>query len=602
MWSMGNYNFQVDLKGIIRLLSDNLYSSDNVFLRELLQNSVDAIQARKKADPEFKEGKIMVRYWAGRNSAELVFTDNGIGLDKSEIHSFLSVIGQSSKRSEEVRKNFIGQFGIGLLSCFLVTNEIVVLTRSAKGGQAYQWVGRSDGTYQIAEYPDKAEIGTEIHIKLSGRMYRKFGEAEIISNLYEYGFLIPAKIFFAGMEQEKIINDAFIPWRQPICTKEEIMEFGEQLFGEQFFDMVPLIGEGIKGYAFISMRSSSATSAGRHKIYLKKMFITEDGRDIIPKWAFFTRCMINTEDLTPIASREGFIKDHKLLKIKNQIEKCLFDYFVSLSQYDVNKCKQITMVHNVAIKSLAVENEQVFKVFFPFLTFSTNKGVLTGYQIMKAAKKSVVNYCVEVDDFRRICPLLEGTNSLLVNGGYIYDTTLLQQVSKYYKNIKIQPFYERSYEELLETPSADILANLGYFMECTKDVLQPFGCGISFKNFSPKQLLALYVPGEGELLDSVIKEGSFSSFLEGFDFEEEENEEAKLYLNCSSSFVRRLAELENPELMKVIVQVLYVQALMAGHYTIGAKEMELMNKSLTRLMEFGIDGFGKGSGRYDVSK
>ncbi|MCI9539473.1 MAG: HSP90 family protein [Lachnospiraceae bacterium] len=599
---MSQYNFQVDLKGIIRLLSDNLYSSDNVFLRELLQNSVDAIQARKKAETGFKEGKITVKYQPGKNSAKLVFSDNGVGLDKEEIHSFLSVIGQSSKRSEEVRKNFIGQFGIGLLSCFLVTNEIVVVTRSAKGGQAYQWVGHSDGTYQITEYAKKVEAGTEVQIKLTGKMYQKFGEEEIIENLYEYGFLIPIKIYFSGMEQEKIVNDTFIPWRQPICTKEEIMEFGEQLFGEQFFDMVPLIGEGIKGYAFISMRNSSATLSCCHKIYLKKMFITEEGRDIIPKWAFFTRCIVNTEDLTPIASREGFIKDNRLLKAKNQIEKCLFDYFVSLSQYDVNKCKQITTVHNVAIKSLAVENEQVFKIFFPFLTFSTNKGVLTGYQIMKAAKKLPVNYCVEVDDFRRVCPLLEGTESLLVNGGYIYDTSLLQQVPKYYKKIKIQLFQDSSYEEILETPQADILTKLGYFMECASDVLKPFHCTISLKNFSPKQLLALYVPGEGELLDSVIKEGSFSSFLEGFDFEEEENSGAKLYLNCSGNFAKRLAIVESPELIETIVQVLYVQALMAGHYTVGAKEMELMNKSLTRLMEFGIDGFERGSRRYDAGE
>lgn len=168
---MSQYNFQVDLKGIIRLLSDNLYSSDNVFLRELLQNSVDAIQARKKAETGFKEGKITVKYQPGKNSAKLVFSDNGVGLDKEEIHSFLSVIGQSSKRSEEVRKNFIGQFGIGLLSCFLVTNEIVVVTRSAKGGQAYQWVGHSDGTYQITEYAKKVEAGTEVQIKLTGKMY-----------------------------------------------------------------------------------------------------------------------------------------------------------------------------------------------------------------------------------------------------------------------------------------------------------------------------------------------------------------------------------------------------------------------------------------------
>ena len=103
---MANYNFKVDLKGIIRLLSDNLYSTKDVFLRELLQNEVDAIRARKKEDPEFKDGMIKVHYEMQKDkSAILIFEDNGIGLNKEEIHSFLSVIGQSSKWGEELRSS-----------------------------------------------------------------------------------------------------------------------------------------------------------------------------------------------------------------------------------------------------------------------------------------------------------------------------------------------------------------------------------------------------------------------------------------------------------------------------------------------------------------
>ncbi|MCI9369357.1 MAG: HSP90 family protein [Lachnospiraceae bacterium] len=588
---MSNYNFKVDLKGIIRLLSDNLYSSDNVFLRELLQNAVDAIQARKKEDSDFKGGKIDIIYQEQKNGALLIFKDNGIGLNKEEIHSFLSVIGQSSKRSEQVRQSFIGQFGIGLLSCFLVTNEIKVITKSIKEEQAYQWVGKSDGTYKITERKTSTDDGTEVHLKLTGRMYDRFDEDEIIDNLYEYGFLISSPIYFHGNGWERKINDIFIPWRQPLCTAEQIMEFGEHLFEEQFFDMIPLIGEGIKGYAFISTRQVNANTTNRHKIFLKNMFITEDGKDVIPKWAFFTRCILNVEDLTPTASREGFSKDYKLIKVKNLIEKCIFDYFVSLSQYDVRKLKQLTSIHNIAIKSLAVENEQIFKLFFPFLTFPTNKGTLTGFQIMNAAKKKPVSYCMEIDDFRRICPLLEGTESLLINAGYIYDTNLLQQTSKYYKNVNLKLFEDSSYENLLETPPADMLVSMEYFLEQAGKTLEPLHCGISLKNFSPQQLPALYVPGDSGLFDSTMDEESFSSFFEGFDFsDEEENQGAKLYLNCTNSLVKRLHVLREPAFIETVIQVMYVQALLAGHYALGNKEMEMMNKGLIKLMEYGIGG------------
>lgn len=290
---MANYNFKVDLKGIIKLLSDNLYSSKDVFLREVLQNAVDAITARKEQEPDFTDGRIIIAYQETAEGAEVIFKDNGIGLTKEEIHSFLSVIGQSSKRSEEVRSSFIGQFGIGLLSCFLVTNEIKVITRSVNDETAYQWLGFSDGTYKVTQQKGKTNAGTEIHIRLKGEMYRQYKQEKIQKMLREYGFLLTIPIYFEREDGTEQMNDSFIPWRQSFCTSENIMEFGQQVFGDEFFDVIPLNGETIKGYAFISMRQMTPTSVNGHKIYLKNMYVTDEGKELIPKWAFFTKCIIN---------------------------------------------------------------------------------------------------------------------------------------------------------------------------------------------------------------------------------------------------------------------------------------------------------------------
>ena len=510
---MGKYQFKVDLKGIIRLLSDNLYSSEQVFLRELLQNSADAVSARKKADQTFQEGKIRVTYRKEQEGALLTFQDNGIGLDEEEIHTFLSVIGQSSKRGEETRGSYIGQFGIGLLSCFLVAGEIKVITRSVREEKGYQWVGKNDGSYAVTTLRKTVDAGTQVQLLLKGSKYETFTEQEIIRCLSEYGFLLTIPITFDGEEEQRIINGNFIPWRQSFCMSEDMLTFGEQLFGEKFFDVVPLTGDGIKGYAYISTRQTSVNIANRHKIFLKNMFVTEDGKDIIPKWAFFTRCIIDADDLTPNASREGFTRDEKLMKVRNWIEKCIFDYFVSLSQYNVRMLKSLLRVHNVAIKSLAVENEQIFKLFFPFLTFPTNGGVLTGFQLVEASKKHPVFYCVDVDDFRRICPLLEGTESLLVNGGYIYDANILQKLQKYYKNVRIEVFTESSYDTLLEAPSKELAAGLAVFLERAQETLGTLRCQILLKKFSPAELQALYIPESDALLDETMDEGSFSIVL-----------------------------------------------------------------------------------------
>lgn len=587
-----SYHFKVDLKGIIRLLSDNLYSSDHVFLRELLQNAVDAIAARKKADAAFKEGRITVTYHRNKSGAQLTFADNGIGLNQEEIHTFLSVIGQSSKRSETVRNSFIGQFGIGLLSCFLVTNEIKVITRSDTEEKGYQWVGKSDGSYVVTEVKKRVDVGTQIYIKLTGSKADAFSEQEIINDLSEYGFLITTPVYFDGEEQKKVVNSNYIPWRQPFSMADDMMNFGEEIFGESFFDVVPLIGDDIRGYAYLSTRQMNAGTAVKHKIFLKNMFVTDDGKDLIPKWAFFTKCIINLEDVTPTASREGFTKDGKLMKARNQIEKCIFDYFISLSQYDVRKLKLITMIHNVAIKSLVVENEQIFKLFFPFLTFPTNQGELTGFQIVDASKKVPVYYCAEVDDFRRICPLLEGTDSLLVNGGYIYDTGILQKLPKYYKNVRVEAFEERSYDKLLAEPPLEIRRGLERFLIYAEKALRSYQCDVSLKSFSPGALQALYIPGEDSFFAETMDESSLSGFFEGFDFGEtqETGGGSCLYLNGSNSFIKSLARVQNEEAAGTIMQVIYIQALLAGHYTLDAKKMELMNKSLQKLMEYAIMG------------
>lgn len=589
---MENYNFRVDLKGIIRLLSDNLYSSDKVFLRELLQNAADAIDARKKADSSYTEGKITVTYQRNKSGAQLIFADNGIGLTKDEIHSFLSVIGQSSKRSDEVRNSFIGQFGIGLLSCFLVSNEIKVVTRSVTEEQCYQWVGKSDGSYVITEPKKNMEPGTQVYLKLTGSKYEFFTEQEIINDLSEYGFLLRTSIVFEGENHQKILNSNFIPWRQQLSMADSIMEFGEQVFEEDFFDVITLTGDGIRGYAYVSARQTNISTTVHHKIFLKSMYVTDEGKDLIPQWAFFTRCIVDIDDLTPTASREGFTRDSKLMKAKSQIEKCIFDYFVSLSQYDVRKLKQLTQIHNVAIKSLAIENEQIFKLFFPFLVFPTNRGNMTGFQIVNASKKIPVSYCVELDDFRRLCPLVEGTKSLLINGGYIYDAGLLQKLPKFYKNVKIEVFDNSSYENILEAAPEDFAAEMELFRSYAQQGLEAFRCSVSFKSFSPNTLQALFVRGEDAFFSDTMDEGSFSDFFEGFDFGEDEEEGGsnRLYLNSNNSFVKSLGQIREPKLAQTMIQVIYIQVLLAGHYALERKEIELMNECLRQLMEYALYG------------
>lgn len=151
--------FQVDLRGLVDLLSHHLYSSPRVYLRELLQNAVDALTARHGLEPDAPADAFGIRLYADGSVVRV--EDDGVGLTETDVHTFLATIGRSSKRAERIaeqRADFIGQFGIGLLSCFLVADEIHVLSRSARtpDARAVEWRGRGDGSYTVRTLPASA--------------------------------------------------------------------------------------------------------------------------------------------------------------------------------------------------------------------------------------------------------------------------------------------------------------------------------------------------------------------------------------------------------------------------------------------------------------
>ena len=159
--------FTVDLRGLVEILSHHLYSSERVYLRELLQNAHDALKARAQLDQGFT-GSIEIV--PARGYEQLVVRDNGIGLTESDMRSLLSIIGSTSKRDDFAlaRRHFLGQFGIGLLSCFLVADSIEVVSRSAKWPDAptVRWVGQSDGTFTVGNaLQPLAEPGTEVRLR-----------------------------------------------------------------------------------------------------------------------------------------------------------------------------------------------------------------------------------------------------------------------------------------------------------------------------------------------------------------------------------------------------------------------------------------------------
>jgi molecular chaperone HtpG len=342
MQDKSQHAFQVNLGGIIELLSFHLYSGPQVYLRELLQNATDAIQARCKLDSDFS-GAISIELNDGPEPT-LVFEDNGIGLTEEEVHQFLATIGLSSKRDElaRQREEFIGQFGIGLLSGFLVTDEIVMVTQTTKPGHpALEWRGRADGHYSLRrlEKP-RSQPGTTVFLRAKADAVSRFEPDYVSHHLRNFGALLPFPIQFVHGANRARINDVTPPWEQhfdsPAEWRNAAHEYGQQVFEMNFLDCFPLKvpKAGIQGIGFVLPESPSLASRRADRLYLKRMLLSENAEGLLPDWAFFVRCALNATHLSPNAAREGLQQDNKLEVAQAGVEQNLRDYLLGLARND----------------------------------------------------------------------------------------------------------------------------------------------------------------------------------------------------------------------------------------------------------------------------
>ena len=586
---MSEYLFSVNLGGMIDILSNHLYSSPKVFLRELLQNAADAISLRKNNDNSFTEPQIDISV---DEKKSLIFRDNGNGLTEEEIHKFISVIGQSSKRGEN--STFIGRFGIGLLSCFIVTDEIVLRSRSTKTpDKVHEWHGFSDGKYSVREIESDMPIGTEIYINTDKEHEHLFTADEVIKNIKYYGLPIPYPVYVEVGGGVKIRANILFS-KNGGDERQHILDMGKNIFGVDYdyLDYIPLnSAKGLfSGAAYILPFTVSAAAKSKHRIYLKNMLLTEDGSSILPEWAFFVQCFFDTEKLSPTASREDFYHNELLEEAKEEISACIASYLEKLSIQNPKLLQKLVSLHGVALKSIAAENERLFRIFMPYFSFETSFGELNGRNLMDY--RNEIFFTSNIDVFRQLRPIFTEKRELLVNTGYVHEKALLDMLSRLELS-RVEPLSDNLLESLLEETEDE--EDYKFMLDIFSAELRTFDCRVLLRGFSPAQLATIYtLSTEAELKRDIknAKENSdamFMGMLNAFEEELDENAAAILYLNSRNKLIQKLSEIADEEKLAVYAKILYVQALIAGGFPIHGAEMNILNTNLMRLIEWGID-------------
>ncbi|GAB4061477.1 HSP90 family protein [Catellatospora paridis] len=593
-----NQSFQVDLRGIVDLLSHHLYSSPRVYVRELMQNAVDAITARRALSPT-APASVWLESPKTTGDGTLRVHDTGLGLTEQQVHELLATIGRSGKRDELgfSRHEFLGQFGIGLLSCFLVADEIRVQTRH-EGHPTVYWTGFADGRYETKPGPDRQEVGTTVTL-VPRRDATDWLDAERVRDLAAlFGEMLPYPVRVDG----DVITAETLPWQ---AGRAELMRTAEQTFGFTPFDTIELnVPEaGLTGVALVLPTPANPAAKSGHRVYLKRMLLAEGAEDLLPEWAFFARCIVDASELRPTASREALYSDGLLESVREQLGAQLRGWLVNLAREDADRMHRFLAVHHLGVKALAMHDEEMLRVVDQWWPMETNMGRMPLEEFRR--RYGTVRYSANNDEFRQLAAVAAAQGLAVVNGGYTFDAELIERLPLLDSTIMVDRLDPSDLSTRFDTldPAADL--GLRPFVAAAQRAMDPLGCEVVVRAFDPPSMPALYLTDRHATFQRRLRETAqvaddlWAGVLSTFE-QAEAQVRPQLVLNHRNPLVRRMSALPTPELVALTVSSLYGQALLFGHHPLRPADMALLNRSFLDLIDLALPNAAPGSTHDDV--
>jgi molecular chaperone HtpG len=395
---MAKHQFQTEVGQLLHLMTHSLYSNKEIFIRELVSNASDALDKLnylRLTDENLKDkyadwkGEINVSFDEADKS--LTISDNGIGMNEADLIASIGTIAKSGTKSfvenltGDAKKdsNLIGQFGVGFYSVFMVASSVDVISKKAGEETAYKWSSTGTGEFDLTT-ATKENSGTVIYIKLKDEEVSEFASKYRIKNIVgKYSNHIAYPIFLnyseevteelseedkkAGKEASKTtekrhekINEATALWMQPKAKvkEEEYNDFYKSISHDSTDPMLTIHtkAEGVSEYTTLfyvpkkaPMDMYRADYQPGVKLYVKRVFITDSEKELLPTYLRFVRGIIDSEDLPLNVSREILQENRILANIKQSSVKKILSEIKKLSK-DEEKYAAFIKEYNRPIK------------------------------------------------------------------------------------------------------------------------------------------------------------------------------------------------------------------------------------------------------------
>lgn len=390
MTEQQTYEFQTEARQVLDLMIHSVYSHKEIFLRELISNASDALdklrfEAQTNEELAKYTGDLNIRLIPDTQNRTLSIADNGIGMDREDLVKFLGTIAKSGTREflakvqeakqkgEGAAPELIGQFGVGFYAGFMVAEEMQVLTRKAGDSQAWLWTSKGDGSYTIEE-AERNEPGTTVTLKLKsadqedelGDYTQEWTIRDVVKKYSDFvGYPIRMAVTrkewdyddegkrIEGTEHEKTkdetLNSMKAIWMRPEkdVTDEEYHEFYRHVSHDwrEPLKHIRMSAEGTQEFKALLYLPSEApadlfyrdsTAVGVH-LYIRRVFIMNDCKELIPEYLRFVRGVVDSEDLSLNISRELLQKDRQIEGIRKAVTRKLFDTFKKMMNEESDK-------------------------------------------------------------------------------------------------------------------------------------------------------------------------------------------------------------------------------------------------------------------------
>lgn len=405
------FAFQAEINQLMSLIVNAFYSNRDVFLRELISNASDAIDKARyeKLQQGTVTSDLSIRIVADKTNKTLTISDDGIGMSRDDLISNLGTIARSGTKAfmealsaKQADTSLIGQFGVGFYSAFLVADRVTVVSRANENAPFYAWESVAGGTFTIKEQDsdyERATVGSAITLHLRDDTHEYLEESRISELVLKHNSYISHPIFLevertvevdanasADADEEVTVEDVtneestkevLKEWVQlnkqkPIWLKgaEEVTQEEHEAFYKNLTNDYdgPLAHKFIKAEGHLEFRGilyaprrapfdlfQTQEKRRNIKLFVRRVFITDDCQDLVPEWLNFVKGVIDSDDLPLNISREMLQQNRVLKVIKNNIVKKAIEMFEDMAQNSPDDYETFYEAFNKNLKLGVVE-------------------------------------------------------------------------------------------------------------------------------------------------------------------------------------------------------------------------------------------------------